>query len=550
MSNKEIAAQFELLAELLELAGESSFKIKSYSIAAFRISKLPQPLLEMTEAAVKKIENIGPAVLAKIDEIKATGTMQALEELIASTPPGIIEMLQIKGLGAKKVRQLWLELEIETIGELAYACQENRLAALKGFGAKTQENILKNILFIQANKGKFLLAQIRNFAIGLHEEIINAFPENNTYLVGDISRQMNIVESIEFISDISFDLWTAFFESGFQGTYEEKEHTLLVRLPSLPLIRIIPLNRDNQGWQLFRHQSSAQFTEAFAKLYPMEEKWDTEAALWKHAALPYIPPPLREIENFEYIRQDNFSLTPIAERDIKGLIHCHSTWSDGVHSIREMAEACIRKGYEYMVLTDHSVSAFYANGLTEQRIREQHREIDRLNGELAPFRIFKGIEADILYSGELDYNEAVWTSFDMIIASVHSNLRMNPEKASERVLKALDNPYVRILGHPTGRLLLSREGYPVDIKAVIDKCAERNIVIELNTNPRRLDIDWSWVNYAISKGVMLSLNPDAHSMEGIDHIEYGILSAQKSMLTKENNLSSFSLPEMLQYLGL
>jgi DNA polymerase (family 10) len=234
--------------------------------------------------------------------------------------------------------------------------------------------------------------------------------------------------------------------------------------------------------------------------------------------------------------------------DIRSIIHSHSNWSDGMNTVEEMANECIKRGFEYLVISDHSQTAFYANGLKEDKIKEQHRYIDELNNKLEPFKIFKSIESDILNDGSLDYPDRILKTFDLVIASVHSNLKMMEEKAMARLIKAIENPYTRILGHMTGRLLLSRNGYPVDHKKIIEACAANNVVIEINAHPRRLDMDWKWIDYAIEKNVLLSINPDAHALDGFDDVKYGVLAAQKGGLTKENNLSSFSLQKFEKWL--
>ena len=240
----------------------------------------------------------------------------------------------------------------------------------------------------------------------------------------------------------------------------------------------------------------------------------------------------------------------IQPEDIRSIIHSHSNWSDGANTIEEMANECIKRGLEYLVISDHSQTAFYANGLKEERISEQHRYVDELNAKLNPFKIFKSVESDILNDGSLDYPVSVLKTFDLVIASVHSNLKMTEEKAMTRLLKAIENPYITILGHMTGRLLLSRNGYPVDHKKIIEACAANNVVIEINAHPRRLDMDWKWIDYAIEKGVLLSLDPDAHALDGFDDVKYGVLAAQKGGMTKENNLSSFGLKEFEDWLGM
>ncbi|HSC37027.1 MAG TPA: PHP domain-containing protein, partial [Chitinophagaceae bacterium] len=293
--------------------------------------------------------------------------------------------------------------------------------------------------------------------------------------------------------------------------------------------------------------------DAFLEACRQRKEWnattdvDQEETLFAKLGLPYIPVYLREQE---WVLNQATLPQVITPADIKGIIHSHSNWSDGGNTLDEMAKACIAAGYEYLVISDHSKSAFYANGLSEERIREQHRYIDELNSKLAPFKIFKSIESDILNDGSLDYPDNVLATFDLVIASVHSNLKMTEEKAMTRVLKAIENPYTTILGHPTGRLLLSRKGYPLDHSKIIDACLANKVVIELNAHPRRLDMDWRWIREATEKGVLISIDPDAHTIEGFGDCRYGVLAAQKAGLTKENNLSSFSLKEFEQFLVL
>ncbi len=275
----------------------------------------------------------------------------------------------------------------------------------------------------------------------------------------------------------------------------------------------------------------------------------SEEQLFASAGLHFIPPCLRDNPAIlEAAAATEPIPTPIQPGDIRGIIHSHSNWSDGSQTLEEMARACIAQGYEYLVISDHSKSAFYANGLEEDRIREQHLEVDELNQKLAPFTIFKSVESDILNDGALDYSDSILSTFDLIIASVHSNLKMTEEKAMMRLLNAISNPYTTILGHMTGRLLLSRPGNPVDHKKIIDACAEHKTVIELNAHPRRLDMDWRWISYAIDKGVLISIDPDAHSIEGYHDTRYGVLAAQKAGLTPGSNLSSFTLPQFRKFL--
>ena len=266
----------------------------------------------------------------------------------------------------------------------------------------------------------------------------------------------------------------------------------------------------------------------------------TEKEIFEGAGISYIPPSLRETASILEKAKKQVQFTNLIQpNEIKGLIHSHSNWSDGAYTIEQMANELIRLGFEYLVISDHSKAAYYASGLTEQRIKEQHLYIDELNKKLAPFKIYKSIECDILSNGKLDYTDNVLSTFDLVIASIHSNLDMDEEKAMMRLMGAIANPYVTILGHMTGRRLLKRKGYPVDHKAIIDSCATHNVVIEINSSPQRLDIEWQWIDYALEKNLLLSIDPDAHSLDEFQYIKYGALVGQKGGLTKEHNLSSF-----------
>ena len=305
--------------------------------------------------------------------------------------------------------------------------------------------------------------------------------------------------------------------------------------------------------KLFLTTGSKEFKENFRKVFPKINYQltasDSDANVFEQADIEYIPPYLRESASIIEKAKKKKIPGVINVNDIKSIIHSHSNWSDGVNTIEEMANELIKRNFEYLVISDHSKSAGYANGLNEERIKEQHRYIDELNNKFAPFKIFKSIESDILNDGSLDYSDNILSTFDLVIASVHSNLKMTEEKAMMRLLRAIENPYTTILGHMTGRLLLSRSGYPVNHQKIIDACAANNVVIELNAHPRRLDIDWKYIDYAVEKGVLLSIDPDAHALDGFDDIKYGVLAAQKGGLTKNQNLSSFNLKQFENFLS-
>lgn len=566
MDNYAIAENFALLGKLMDIHGDNSFKAKSYSSAAFTIDKLTTPLAELPAEKIFGIRGIGDAIGKKIVEQLESGQLSLLNEYIAKTPPGIIEMMGIKGIGPKKIATIWKELEIETLGELLYACNENRLTLYKGFGEKTQQNIKESIEFYMGNRGSYLYAEVIQHAENTQRMLERMFPEDNWLLTGDLRRQMETIDKLEWVTTASTEKiiehlgstliinGTVTTSGGKETDHTVKEQTFEIRHSSPELLEIMgkgtaqnillrfhPSTKETLYSNLFRTSCSPEFLEVWEKEYSLTASFESEEAIFAAADVQPIPAFLRENATRITEAKQNHLPDVIKPTDITGIIHCHSNWSDGVHTLEQMAVAAKDKGLQYLVISDHSKTAFYANGLQEDRIRAQQQQVDELNAKLAPFKIFKSIESDILNDGSLDYSPEILSTFDLVIASVHSNLKMNEEKAMMRLINAIENPYSSILGHMTGRLLLSRNGYPVDHKRIIEACAANQVVIELNAHPRRLDIDWRWIDYALEKGVLISIDPDAHAIDGFDDCRYGVLVAQKAGVSKEQNLSSYSL---------
>ncbi|MER3471545.1 MAG: histidinol-phosphatase [Chitinophagaceae bacterium] len=544
MDNYEIADQLLLLSKLMDIHGENSFKSKSYASAAFAIEKLPQQIADLPEEKIFQIKGIGESVGKKVMELIKTGELKQLKEIISNTPEGIFEMMNIKGLGPKKIHIIWKELGIDSINDLREVCRTNKISEQKGFGQKTQQSILESIQFNEQNAGKYLYAGIEPFALALQEKLCVEFPEEQLQLTGAFRRQSESIEKLEWVTTISIQNIKRFFdEDGFTIIAEGSEWIEINAQETLVLKFFLATN-DNFYQQLFLTTGSEEFLFAWKNTKQTPDEPKSEEEIFAVNKMSYIPPFLREKETI--IHKTIPEVVTVA--DIKGLIHSHSNWSDGANTIEEMTERLIELGFEYMVISDHSKAAYYANGLSEQRIKEQHNYIDALNRKFAPFKIFKSIECDILADGQMDYSNKVLSTFDLVIASVHSNLDMDEEKAMKRLLGAITNPYVTILGHMTGRLLLRRKGYPVDHKQIIDACADHNVVIEINASPSRLDMDWRHINYALEKGLTLSINPDAHTVDEFGILKYGVLVAQKGGLTKERNLSSYSLSEFETFL--
>ena len=547
MDNYAIADNFALLSKLMDIHGENSFKAKSFASAAFTIEKLPVQLKDTPPEQIFKIKGIGESTGKAILEMLEKQQFALLDHYIQVTPPGILEIMKIKGLGPKKIATIWKELEVESMGELLYACNENRLLLLKGFGQKTQENVKQNIEFYLSNKHRFLYAEVEKIGKDLEKQLQTLFAPAPVSLTGAFRRNAVIIDEIELLIAASTNNIREQLSllPGFHLEASNDTHLVWTNEEKVKVITHSCMQAEFYS-QLFLTTGSPAFIDKFNVYggHTAIAGAASEEEIFSKADMDYIPPFLREgINEIEQARNRQLPQL-IQPTDIKGIIHSHSQWSDGLNTLEEMATAARKQGFEYLVISDHSRSAFYANGLDAERVLAQQSQIDELNTKMAPFKIFKSIEADILNDGSLDYPGEILATFDLVIASVHSTLKMTEEKAMARLIKAIENPYTTILGHMTGRLLLSRNGYPVDHKKIIDACAANNVVIELNAHPRRLDIDWTWLHYAIEKNVLISIDPDAHSIEGFHDTYYGTLAAQKGGITKANNLSSFSV-EML-----
>ena len=538
LNNKQIAGKFDLLAKLMELHDDNPFKIKTYANAYLSLRKLEGNLAEMSKAELASIKGVGSTVADKIKELVETGEMKALEKFREMTPEGIQQMLSIKGLGPKKVKQIWKEMEIETIGELLYACNENRLVAYSGFGPKIQADIIEKLEYFQASQGKFLYAHVHKQAEKCLELIKTKQTSTKIEICGDVRRMMPEVKGIELLSDAA--LVDIFPEIESMEYIDDQWYFMAIPI----FIYVTESARFDQ--ELFRLNSSESFYAAFSN---EELSAGDDQLIFKNKGLPFIPAEFREHTD-ALSKNESYIQNLIVVEDIQGIVHNHSTYSDGLHTLKEMADYVRDSGFKYFVISDHSKSAGYASGLNEESVLMQWNEIENLNNQFADgFKIYKGIESDILTDGSLDYSDDILAGFDLVIASVHSVLNMDEEKATRRLITAIENPYTRILGHPTGRLLLARRGYPVDYKKVIDACATNNVVIELNANPQRLDLDWTWIPYALDKHVKVAINPDAHSKESIHYIKYGVAAARKGGLTKDMCLNTMNKEAFDQWLS-
>lgn len=550
MTNKEIARSFQFLGNIMELHGENPFKIKSYQSAYITLRKLDRPLSEMTPDEIESIKGVGKAISAKILELLSGGKMDALEKYKQQTPEGVQEMLEVGGMGPKKVQVIWKELGIETIGELLYAVNENRLLELKGFGPKTQEELKRQLEYFNKTKDRFLYASLEAVAEDLVSAIKARLPGVEVCQVGEMRRRCEVVNQIDLLLATGQEPEILWKENVLQLLSKTAEGVFFCRTADDYPVRLFTCEQEVFIIKKLQLTGSESFVnKIFENHSPVLFKGILdEAGCFEKMGLHYIPPEHREdidvLQKYGVATEAPLLIEP---SDIQGVVHLHTNFSDGMHTLEEMVKEAQSLGYGYLGVTDHSKSAFYANGLSVERVLEQMALVDRLNATLASFRIFKGIESDILSDGSLDYEQNILSQFDFVIASVHSNLRMDEDKANKRLLKAIENPYTSILGHPTGRLLLSRQGYPIDHKKIIEACAANKVAIELNASPYRLDIDWRWISYAVEKGVFISINPDAHSKEGIKDIRFGVLAARKAGLSAKNCLTAFNAPDFFNF---
>ena len=536
---------FSVYAELLLLHKKEERLANLLSGASYRVRRMDDPVLEMPQQ--QWTELFRPEIMNVLQELKTEQTIEALDELIQLTPSGLFEMMRIKGLGGKKLAVLWQTAGIDTIEQLLQAAKKGELKKIRGFGAKTEKNIIANIENYFGHKDRFHFGFVAHTADSLVRGLQKLLKTEWISLCGEIRRQYLTVAAIEILAaDVAGKMNLPLLRKYLVIESTDKQQTRAHTLDEIPVI-IYHVAKANFYYELFNRTGNEAHVNTVLKKIKKKEAWSSEEAIYKEAGLPYMVPEMREdVAEWSFKHSINDLIT---DEDIKGVVHNHTTWSDGVDSLAEFAAACKKKKYEYVVISDHSKNAHYAGGLKEEKLFRQIEEIDKLNKKLAPFKIFKSIECDILVSGELDYTPEVLDQLDMVIVSVHQLLKMDEEKATRRLLKAIENPYTTILGHMTGRQLLIRPGYPVNFKKIIDACAANNVVIEINANPYRLDMDWSHLPYALEKGVMISINPDAHSIGEIDNIHWGVSAARKGGLTREMTWNAMGLKEVEQWLA-
>lgn len=554
MDKKGLARALKQVATAIELTDPNPFRARAYQNAARAIETSPYSLEELVlEHKAKGLKGIGPAMLERIQEYHAHGELPSQQELLTSVPPGLWDLLTIPGLGSKRVRTLHAALEVSSLSELEYACHENRLLELPGFGPKLQASVLTGLHQVRARAGQVLLPEALQLADYWLKQVRQWTGVVRAEVTGDVRRSTPITNCIALLLAVkeppeqvvsTLKSLSGELEWAEAADDIDQQYAGLVAvttdLPSGPDLKIYlcPTQQFAYYW-LVTTGSDQHLTALRARGFaakPELQVATSEESIYDQLELPFIPPILRE--DGEEVRWAAAGQLPrlVQLNDLVGVLHIHTTYSDGAHSLPEMALAAAERGYSYLGIADHSQTASYAGGLTPEKVQQQWREIDTLNQAQVGARLLKGIESDILPSGTLDYDDELLAGFDFVIASVHSSLRQPAELMMPRLLAAIAHPAVTMLGHPTNRLLLGRAESAVDMPRLLAEAAHQGKAMELNANPHRLDLDWKWCRTAKQLGVKIAINPDAHRISGFDDIHYGLLMAQKAGLTRDDIL--------------
>jgi DNA polymerase (family 10) len=565
-TKQRVVAAFEEISRLMELTEENPFKIRSYVNAARTIANLEEDLDALVkEGRLKEIPGVGDALADKIATLVTTGHLPFLEELRAQFPSTIFELFRVPSLGAKRIKQFYDELGIKSLAELKAAAEENRLVALKGMNAKSQAKILEGIAMAGESKSQFLYPEAAHAAEALLVYMRACPHVQRCEAAGSLRRRKELVKDIDIVASSAapsavMDYFVAYPLASKVTGHGEAKSSIITEAGIAADLRVVP--DDIFPCTLLHFTGSKEHNVVLRQRakdrglklneYGLQREdgsgleYRDEADIYAALGLPYLPPEIREdMGEFE------LSETPrlVTPEDVRGVIHCHSTYSDGRNTLREMVEAAMKVGYQYLLITDHSQTAAYAGGLKPHHIIAQHEEIDALNQELEGFTVLKGIESDILLNGALDYPDEILRSFDLVVGSIHSRLDMPEDEATARIVKAIENPCCDIIGHLTGRLLLQRKGLTVDLDRIFDACVANNTALEINGNALRLDLDWRNVIKGKRRGVKFCVSPDAHRVAQIANIGNAVGIARKGGLGPEDVLSCYTVDELLAWRG-
>ena len=559
MNAAEAAAVLAEIAMLLEVVGGDPFRARAFANAARRLEGSGADLAGLARAgALTSLPGIGEGIAGTLEELVRTGRSGLHARLVSETPVGLYDLMRIKGLGTRRIRTLYSELGIDSLDALEAAAAAGRIATLSGFGAKTEAKILEGAAFVRATRGKRRIDRAQEVAERLVEHLRALPGVSSAEIAGELRRRMEIVASIELVAatDRAEDTLAAFRALGeHTAGAGVREGRAEIRFSDGFAARLACVPAAAFGAALAVWTGSAPHVEALESR-ARERGYGTlasvpaptEEGVYEALGLAWVPPEVREGWG-EMEAAAAGTLPRLVElAELRGTFHCHTTASDGKATRAEMAEGARARGWRYLGIADHSQAASYAGGLTPAAVRRQHREIDAWNGvRNQRVRVFKGTEADILADGTLDFPAATLASFDYVVGSVHSAFQQDERAQTDRLIRAVQNPHLTILGHATGRLLLGRSGYPVDVRAVIDAAAEHGVAVEINADPHRLDLDWRHARYAAERGVLLPINPDAHSVAGLDNVAWGVNVARKAWVGARGVLNTWELDEVEDY---
>ncbi len=549
MTNQDVASVLQETADLIELTDGNPHRARAFARAARSLNSLDEPLADRIEAdTLTEVSGIGDAMADHAADVLGTGTFELHDELMNAIPPGLLDVLRVNGLGTKRTRRLWKELNITSLDDLEDAAESDQIASLSGFGAKTQENILENVRRLRSYEDQWRLADAWSAAASFLEQMRSAEMVARAEPTGGLRRHCETVEEAALlVATDAPDTLQAWLDEHLEAPLSTEDAAFTTMLPEGVPLHVHTTSSSRFGTRWWQTTGSPDHCDAFVDTYGTPDAHSTEDALFDAAGLSFIPPELRENTGELNAAAQNTLPSLVTQADLRGCLHNHSTYSDGADSLRTMAETARSLGYSYFGICDHSQSLQIAGGLSPEEVRRQHEEVETLNDKFSEdepaFRLFHGIESDVLRDGTLDYEKEVLALFDFVVASIHMGFSMSESEATERVVRAVENPYTRILGHPTGRLLLSRDGYSLDHERVIEACAEHDVAIELNANPYRLDLDWRWVRQATEQGVLISINPDAHSTDELRNVRWGVRVGRKGWLTPAQCLNAKSLSE-------
>jgi len=552
MDKWTVARTLDEIAKYIELSDPNPFRARAFERAARKIETLDQDINDLVlRGELFSVPGIGKGIAPIVSELVTTGQSRYLDDLRKQYPPGIFDLLRVPALGLRKIGILHSELGIGDLPSLERAAREGRIAKLKGFGAKTQQKILDGIGVAATRVSQHLLPFGLAVGESLREQLAAIDAIEDAEVTGSVRRRLEVIRNVNIaiaarhVAKVVGAIKKRKIIDKIDESAAEGGGATLLRGVARDGVEVLLhiVKPQSFGTCIFLTTGSTEFVN----VAPPPPAARTEHKVFEKIGIPFIDPELRE--NADELKRKK-RVTLIQPSDLRGTFHIHTTYSDGRASVLDMLKAARERGYEYAGLSDHSPAAFYANGVTVENLKLQHAEIDKAQKEVAPMHVFRGTEADILNDGAIDYGAKVLAKFDFVVASIHSRFGMEKSEMTARILRALDDPHVTFLGHATGRKLLAREGYTFDFDKVFDRCAERGVIMEINGNPNRLDLDWRHIRRALDRGVVFSIHPDAHSVREMSHVISGTWVARKAGLSAKQIFNARPLEEVAEWLAM